>query len=114
MNADKELADELVELGVLYSDGNGLYSMDEPPAHPYCWMLPQIAVRDWRVVGAMIAKCLNKPDWMSINVDRKVSSETMHRCWIERTHSGDEVEIYHARNESLPRAINEAAAEALS
>ena len=77
------------------------------------WMGVDKFVKDWRVAGEMIAKCVGKPDWMSIQIDRKVSSETTHRCWIERTHSGTEVEIYHARNESLPRAINEAAAEAL-
>ena len=71
-------------------------------------------VRDWRVAGALMEKCIGKPDWMTMNIDRKVSSEITHRCWIERTHSGTEVENYHARDVSLPRAIVEACVESLS
>lgn len=77
------------------------------------WMGVDKFVRDWRVVGEMIAKCVGKPDYTTVIIDKKVSSETMHRCWIERTHSGSEVETYHARNESLPRAINETAVQVL-
>lgn len=128
MTDDEELADKIIASGV----GTKKYLVDntyvesytlqgsQPPHLVHYFIRRDLIggadnfVSDWRVAGAMMEKCVGKPDWMPIYVDRKVSSEVTHRCWIERTHSGIEVENYHARGDSLPRAINEACAEALS
>lgn len=109
MNNDKELADKIVGYGVGQAHPKGgVYYFSGPHS-----VNAATFVRDWGVTGALMEKCVNKPDWMEMHIDRKCSSEAMHRCWIERTHSGIERETYHARNESLPRAINEACVEAL-
>ncbi len=110
---DIELADAAFEL----LDTN-LWDWDES-MNTWCELhgheaYASIFVRDWRVAGALMEKCVDKPDWMEVHIDRKCSSEATHRCWIERTHSGIEHETYHARNESLPRAIIEAYVEALT
>ena len=120
---DKELADKVVALGVggymdnRTGDGKEYYEMRrfEHGTWTFDYMLETAEfVRDPRVSMALMEKCVGKPDWMPIQIDRKVRSEITHRCWIERTHSGTETETYHARDESLPRAINEACVEALT
>ena len=111
-----ELADAVVALGVGEESTtyhlviDGYYAIDQNDEDP--WMIPGKFVRDWRVAGALMELCVNKPDWMEVHIDRKCSSEATHRCWIERTHSGIERDTYHGRNKSLPRAIIEASVRA--
>lgn len=102
-----ELADKIIALGVGHKNGS-FYGLGLPLD------LAPVFVHDWRVAGALLELCVGKPDWMLIQVDRKVSSTVTHRCWIERTHSGTETENWHARDESLPLAIIKACVEVLS
>ena len=92
---DSELADKIVALGVgevkleCYWMAHGGYKAEQ-------------FVRDWRVAGALMEKCY------------MVEVEAFRRWSVMVERPGKPQAYFKARNESLPRAINEACAEALS
>ena len=91
---DRELAEKIVAFGVGSSSGD-LYSLD---GFSYDSQKEQGFVRDWRVAGAMIEKCLDEGFVFDIGQKVRILS----------------TEIAISISESLPRAINEACVEALS
>ena len=94
---DKELADRVVALGVGSTDPivTGLYWLNEPDGEH-----AGLFVRDWRVAGALMEKCLS--------VEYITVSRTGEYSAVARTgNTADAV------NTSLPRAIIEACVEAL-
>jgi hypothetical protein len=103
--SDRELADRIVALGVGASDADGepyyynvrgyLYNIADDRIWAYGF------VRDWRVAGAMMEKCVDQA--IVIN-DHSHATHSTYTCLVHKS---------LARNESLPRAICEACVEAL-
>ena len=106
---DKELADKIVALGVgqhrkfggvpiryrfIGSDEN-MYASD--------------FVRDWRVVGALMQKCLDHKKDFEISLERDITNNEYFASVRSYMVSEGQAES----GESLPRAINEACVEAL-
>ncbi len=96
---DKWLADQVVALGVAYSNPGGSYTL---MGHGY-GLMPREFVRDPRVAMALMEKCSmifieNTPGTWACRADASYGNRT--REW------------YH--NESQPRAITEACVEALT
>lgn len=106
---DKELADAVVALG----DMNILRDGDERGGPYYVSFFDpadaKMAVRDWRVAGALMEKCTDL-HYDTISTWNSKPSLTTIIAWANGgVDSSEEVEV----NESLPRAIIEACVEAL-
>jgi len=107
---DQELADKVVALGVGYADRGGPGFMDD-------YTLGGIGnelnadefVRDWRVAGALMEKCI------AMDVEYMEIDSGYGRGWqVCNTIAGKQPYKYHkANNDSLPRAIIEACVAAL-
>lgn len=94
---DKELADKIVALGIGYQnphpqscDGVGFYTIDDDG------MCANLFVRDWRVVGAMLER-----------------HREIRYGGLEALFALSAIDFI-AKDDSLPRAINEACVEALN
>ena len=113
MISDKELADKVVALGVgrhpvmldlnasCFQENKELYSLE---LHMGRSSAEQF-VRDWRVAGALLEKMITG----ELTVWRQ-AYDNDSPIWIVETHLTNA----DGRNESLPRAINEACVEALT
>jgi hypothetical protein len=101
---DEELANKIVVLGVgrpfTYYDGGDQFYIIK-----YGKLTADKFVRDWRVAGAMMEKM---PDGEVTIWQQKYEDDSP--MWIVETHLTNA----DGRDESLPRAINEACSEALS
>ena len=93
--SDQELADKVVALGVGNLIAVGNYQIGETTG-----LYADQFVRDWRVAGALMEKCLSV-EFITVSRTREYSA-------VARTGKTAD-----AINESLPRAINEACVEAL-
>lgn len=109
---DQELADALVETGIVEGPNNyAAYALlDQAVSN---WQPAKSLVNDWSVAGACMEKCVGKPEWLEITINRKCrgTPDDVARCWIQ-----DQCELddpIHARDRSLPRAIIEAYVEAM-
>ena len=101
---DKELADKLVELGILYRNGN-IYYLNATKQ----WLGGDTeTVRDWRVTGAMIEKV------GGIYLHKEPHLKGKWHVYAE-TDRAVRLPVDHAthQDESLPRAINIACFQAL-
>ncbi len=98
---DKALADKVVALGIGTALLNGLYCLGEP-SDTVQNLHADVFVREWRVAGALMEKC-----W-SVEID-KIGCP----WWVAAERPKKPQKFRKAENESLPRAIIEACAEAL-
>ena len=110
---DQELANRIVAAGVGVRDAFRPYMYSLGPFEGVRYEADKF-VRDWRVAGAMLELIAGKPNWLDIALDRKCRSEpdNVARCWISTKAELEDDETYHARDESMPRAINEACCDA--
>ena len=112
--SDQELADKIVAHGVgriVGYDDRGqervvLYRVDREVGTP-----PEKFVRDWRVAGAMIEKCM--PIGHSFAI-RSNEVDIAEGGFDQGSWSYGEQAANVMVDDSLPRAINEACAKALS
>jgi hypothetical protein len=97
---DNELADKVVALGVgrLCPDRGFQFRTEDLSG------VPQEFVRDWRVAGALMEKCVD------INVSYRHGDHIIWNAAVTSTQRGRA----YGESESLPRAIIEACVEALS
>ena len=105
---DKELADRVVAFGVgkanqIYPDGIGKFYQVDVDADWQTSVNESKFVRDWRVAGALMERCL------SLDYDQADEEHTVS-VWTAASFTGPSATI---GNESLPRAIIEACCEAL-
>lgn len=108
MNAvdDKELADRVVVLGV----GNNTHDLYAFGAYHVIGCTFEDFVRDWRVAGALMEKCLenSKQDY-DINVERDITND--HYLVSIRGYTVDATN--YSNNDNCARTIIEACTEAL-
>jgi hypothetical protein len=113
---DKELAEPIVALGV-----GSIIELQEPHsgsayvlADEMIFLTAESFVRDWRVAGAMMEKCLAS----GIDVGMNLQSNYFEApgFWITGTimELSQDIETESDGNGSLPRAINLACVEALA
>jgi len=112
---DKELADKVVELGVLrrYKDGD-LYTFDRFSSSPYNAVTAKFAICDWRVAGPLMEKCVHMGNWMRIYSGRH--RETGEEGWFAADwyFASSSKTDESGQSKSLPAAITAACVEALS
>ena len=118
---DKELADRVVALGVgrqgkhpKSCDGVGFYFTPKDSSGSDEGMYSSLFVRDWRVAGPMMEKCIkdDRLDLRCVSGSWMPSLERFDACVA--TSATPTYGVYLDRsNESLPRAIIEACCEAL-
>ena len=97
---DTELADRLVALRIISHYNN------TGTAHEHEW--PETIVRDWRVAGALMEKAAKKKRTVALSFGCEMF------CATDAESSTPTYGVYLERsNESAPRAIIEAAVEAL-
>jgi hypothetical protein len=98
---DKELADKVVALGVGLANGYAPTVLLDEHSLP---MDKSEFVRDWRVAGALMEKC----------VDFDIFKDSRGLWDVTITKPSDRELFKNAENDSLPRSIIEACVEALS
>ena len=101
---DKELADRIVALGVLLSNGNGRWRI---AGHPWEELNDEEAVRDWRVAGALMEQVEEGIEYTRYHDWQQQGKES----WKAAQFLEDEGPQF--TDDSLPRAICEACVEAL-
>ena len=108
---DKELADKVVALGVggHWDDRGYRYRLgitDKLSVDAYAF------VRAWRVAGALIQKLCDSSPWGSMVLNP--SGESYNAYCETRKTEYSKARNAHTKQESLPRAINEACVEVLT
>jgi len=108
---DKELADKVVALGVARKWKEGVtpggYKLEGRGGS--FWIDPHTFVRDWRVAGVLIEKCVE----IDLLVEVFTDQHGQKRCVVNKFTSDDVVQVCDTVGDQHSRAITEACIEAL-